>query len=59
MVFVFAWLSCFLLLAVPFGVVVDCKANVVPFPTLHQVMGDFHQFSEESGRMVGKNSSIR
>jgi hypothetical protein len=50
LVFVLAWLSCFLLLAVLPGVVTDCKMNVVPFPTTHQVMGDFHQPGEEQGQ---------
>ncbi len=31
------------------GVVTDHKANVVPFPTARQVVGDLCQLGEESG----------
>ncbi len=31
------------------GVVTDYKVNVVPFPMVRQVMGDFCQLGEEPG----------
>jgi hypothetical protein len=52
LVFNLAWLFCFLLLAVLPGVVTDSKANMVPFPTMRQVMGDFNQLGEKPGYNV-------
>ncbi len=59
LVFVLIWLTCFLLLGVLPWVVTDRKTNMVLFPMMHQVMGDFRQLGKEPGQDGWENWRIR
>ncbi len=59
LVFNLAWSSCFFLLAVLPGVVMDCQAHVVPLQLVRQDMGDFCQLGEEPRQDGWENRRVR